>query len=331
MQLHEDAVANHPVIDALLAHVEGDTVPETYVSSHWRYHSHKTRVERHAGGLRLQADGFEVVSRMGIRGRLLHTLERWYYVPVTSRLPGFPEVWTVARHLVRDLSGDPNLTVLKSVCALSILEHHWSTHGLSPKTFALIGDGYGFLGALIRRRHPHVRIYCMDLQKILVFQVRTHRLADPTATITLLSRGDRRGSSDVTCVLPHEIEDVPEMIDCAINISSMFEMNAVSLASYFRFLRRRSTPTSHFYCVNGKQKKQLYGGDGVAFADYPWRPDDQMFLDGPCPYFRLWFSPSTRPGRRPEDGGPKVVGIRVPFVNYCGPTMHRLVHLAPQP
>ena len=319
-------ITDQSVIDALLKHAETGTIPQAYISSHWRYHGSRTLVEQGARGLRLEADGFEVVSRMSWKGRALHTAERWSYLPVTSRLPHFPAIWRAARQLVHDLSGDPNFTVLSSVCVLALLEHHWRSHELFPKTFALIGDGHGFLGALIRRwlGRP-IRVYCIDLSNVLIFQVQTHRLADPTARITLLSPERQDLSSDIICVLPHQIEAIPETIDCAINIRSMQEMNAFSIASYFSFLRRRSTPTSRFYCANVYNQKRLYGGDSVHFANYPWRPDDEMFVDEICPYFHHWFAPYTRPG------GPKVLGVRLPFVNAFGSVAHRLVRLASQP
>ena len=65
--------------------------------------------------------------------------------------------------------------------------------------------------------------------------------------------------------------------------------------------------------------------NGIVVSKSPWGPDDEIFLDGLCPYFRHWFAPYTRPG------GPSVLGVRVPFVNYWGPTIHRLVRLAPLP
>ena len=112
-------------------------------------------------------------------------------------------------------------------------------------------------------------------------------------------------------------------VDCAINIASMQEMNEFSIASYFMFLRRSTTPSSRFYCVN-RLRKDLPGGEVTSFKDYPWQEDDEVFIDGPCPYYAHFFGHPMLPK------GPRVLGVRVPFVNYFdGIMMHRLARLAP--
>ena len=106
--------------------------------------------------------------------------------------------------------------------------------------------------------------------------------------------------------------------------ASMQEMNEFSIASYFSFLRRRSSPSSRFYCAN-RLWKQLPGGEIASFNDYPWQEDDEIFFDGPCPYYTHFFARYTLAN------GPRVLG-RVPFINYCdGIHMHRLVRLVALP
>jgi hypothetical protein len=211
---------------------------------------------------------------------------------------------------------------MEAIGCLALLMDHWSSFKISPKTFALIGDGYGFLGALIRRHIPEVRVYCIDLPKILVFQARTHQLADGAATMSIVA-GKGVEPTQVVFVLPQYVEQVAESIDCGINIASMQEMNDASIGAYFDFLRRRSGPDSRFYCVN-RLRKTLPGGEITSFYDYPWLDRDEVFLDGPCPYYVYTL------GSRTSANGPKVMGVRIPFVNYLsGPIMHRLVRLAP--
>lgn len=202
-----------------------------------------------------------------------------------------------------------------------MLTDHWRRQGLTPSTFALIGDGEGFLGALIGRRHPATRLYYMDLPKQLVFQAATQERANPGRTLGVLSgRGDS-AEADSLFVSPADLEAIPESIDCAITIDSMQEMRASSIAAYFAFLRRRSAPTSHFYCVN-RVRKTLIGGETAVFHDYPWQPADTVWLDGPCPYHRWFLAPQTGPQ------GPRLCGLRIPFVNDWDPVWHRLARLA---
>jgi hypothetical protein len=124
-------------------------------------------------------------------------------------------------------------------------------------------------------------------------------------------------------VHPKYIELVPDEIDCAISFVSMQEMNPFSIASYFAFLRRRSTPRSRFYCVSRLQK-ELPGGEISSFFDYPWRAEDEVFIDGPCPYLTYFFDQCT------YASGPRLLGMRVPFINcWDGASWHRLARLAP--
>ena len=101
-------------------------------------------------------------------------------------------------------------------------------------------------------------------------------------------------------------------------------MSCRSIVGCFTWLRRRSHAQSRLYCVN-REEKALPGGEVRRFADYPWQPDDEVFLDGPCPYYTHYLSRSMRPR------GPTLLGLRVPFINYFdGPMRHRLVRLAPE-
>lgn len=104
----------------------------------------------------------------------------------------------------------------------------------------------------------------------------------------------------------------------------MQEMTRFSIETYFRFLRRRSQPQSRFYCVN-RARKTLVGGEVNEFAAYPWRPEDEVFLDGPCPYYTHYLAPYT------TACGPRILGLHLPCVNtFDGLHWHRLVRLAPE-
>lgn len=335
-------------LEELLEIIASDPLPEQDTSSHWRQHGSETVVERNGDRLVLKPSGFEVVMPMSFRGRALHGIERASYWPVTATLSSFRTIWNLARRLTGELGGHPNFYVLKSACALSVLADHWAAHRLSPVTFALIGDGQGFLGSLIRRYRPGARLYHIDLPKALAFQMRTHERNDPRVRMSLLadrpvtapaerpstglrtlspslSRDERsrKAQDDVVFVLPRAIEWITDSIDCAVNIASMGEMRDESIRHYFAFLRRRSTLVSRFYCVN-RDQKVLPGGELTQFDRYPWQPEDEIFLDGPCPYYTHFFTPKTLAH------GPRLLGMRIPYVNYFdGMLKHRLVRLAP--
>lgn len=310
----------NPVIEELLQIVEKDPLPAADTSSHWQLYGRDTTVERRGDELVLIGSGFGSIRVGGRVGRAARLFERLTYWPVITRLRSHRSVWKTTRRLADDLSVDLTFDVWRQSVVLGVLADHWTAYDLSPRTFALIGDGHGFLGALIRRQFPQSRVYCIDLPKMLVFQARTHELAERSASMSMMSTNSVRPTA-ITFVLPKDVEVISDQIDCAVSMASMQEMNDHSIASYFKFLRQRSTPSSRFYCVN-RLRKELPGGEVTNFEDYPWQEDDEVFIDGPCPYYTHYVS-------RTEPKGPRVLGVRVPFVNHFdGTIMHRLVHLA---
>lgn len=315
----------NPVIESLLDILETDPLPEAHTSSHWQHYGRDTIVERRGDDVVSVGSRSFSLYRPSIPTRFFHYFTRQSYRPVAEKCNSYPSIWQVAKRLARDLSAGLTFDVFKSTMALGLLAEHWAAHRLSPRTFALIGDGHGFLGALVRRYLSGSRVYSIDLPIMLVFQARTHEMADGQARLSLLSANGANTQTDVIFVLPQNIECIPDQIDCAINIASMQEMTDFSINSYFTFLRRRSTQHSRFYCVN-RLRKELLGGEVTSFHNYPWQENDEIFIDGPCPYYTHFFAPYTLPN------GPRVLGLRVPFVNYFdGILMHRLARLAPIP
>ncbi len=312
------------VMESLLEVIERDPLPDAYTSSYWKEFGRQAVIERRGGALTMRGVEFGAVYARNPVILGFHAVERLSYARLTRGLRSYPSVWRATKRLARELSFGLTFDVWKPAVVASLLLDHFTAHELRPRTFTVIGDGYGFLGALIRRMLPGVRIYCVDLPTTLLFQVRTHEAADPSARLALFD-GDRQAApGDVSFVLPQAVEQVPEAIDCAINIASMQEMNAFTVQTYFTFLRRRSTPRSRFYCVN-RLRKELPGGEVASFYEFPWRADDEIFLDEPCPFYTHFIAPYTRPQ------GPRWHGVRVPFVNHFdGVHMQRLVRLAPE-
>lgn len=309
------------IMESLRPIIEADALPEAHTSSHWRRYGAETQVEFRPEGLHLRGSGFHGIARPSLGGRALHLAEWWSYRAVRRGWRSFPRVWASTRRLARALGGGPGISTFTYAGALATLADHWQACDLAPRTAVVIGDGIGFFGALLRRIVPGVRLYCIDLPKLLVFQARTHGQADPQARLALLGSA-RWAEAEVVLVCPQDAERIPGPIDCAVNMASMQEMTPRSIADYFAFLRKRSAPGSRFYCVN-RAEKTLPGGEVIRFADYPWQADDEIFLDGPCPYYSHFFAPYTLPE------GPRVLGWRVPGWNAFGEHRHRLARLAP--
>ena len=322
----------NPVLESLVRVSESQPLPAAHTSSHWKAFGAQTVVRREGDSLFLKAAGFSGHSRASRAGSLLCGLERVCYARVTGVLQSWPQVWKGTGRLAKTLK--VSLTRHEWACAvvLSILQDHWIQQRLHPQRIALIGDGDGFLGALILRCFPKspLSIFSIDLPKALVFQAATFRAAFPDLILhaalpdgEVTDRPGDSGGSQVTLVHPDCTERIQGTIDCAVNVVSMQEMTPASVSGYFDFLRRRSGPQSHFYCVN-KLSNRLPGGEESHFMEYPWRSEDHFFLDEECPYLKFFLDLHAYPA------GPRLFGLRVPLVNrFSGVHWHRLVRLAP--
>ena len=311
-------------LTTLLEAAQADPLPDRHTSSHWKHYGQEVVAQVQEDELRLNAVGFSAVAPSSPFQRVLNVLEHLSYRPVTARYRSFAAIWPLAERLARRLGGAADFGVFKSAAVLSLLSDHWLDLRLQPKTFALIGDGFGFLGALIRELRPNAVLFNIDLPRMLVFQARTLERADPRATTGVLLPTGASSERQITFVPPDAIGGIPGPIDCAINIASMQEMNSTSVQGYFTFLRQRSGPDSRFYCLN-RARKEMPAGEVSEFLRYPWSDSDQVFIDEPCPFYRYFLAVHTR------RQGPTIAGRRLPFVNYFdGLHAHRLVHLSPE-
>jgi hypothetical protein len=101
------------------------------------------------------------------------------------------------------------------------------------------------------------------------------------------------------------------------------ERNQYSVLFCFSAPPQHAAVAVRFDCVN-RMRKQLPEGEVSAFAEYPWQGDDEVFIDGQCPFYSHFLAPYTLPN------GPRLFGVRIPYVNYFdGIHLHRLARLAP--
>jgi len=308
----------HPIIQKLQTSYSEDLLPAADTSSHWQQYGNLTKASISEDGPELEGVGFGDFKRTRFEW-LRSLIGRWYFRSVTSKIDSYSTVQAEARELASDLGIGFTYEAWRQAVSVAVLKDHWEERNLEPKTFALIGDGYGFCGALIRRIIPNTKLLQVDLPKILIFQVDTISRADPDAKLALLAESQ---DADVVFACPSAIESYSSGIDCAINMASMGEMTHRSILQYFDFLRKRSRDGSHFYCVN-RDSKTHPDGTVIRFDDYPWKETDETFLDGVCPYYTHYWS------SRGSSTGPRIAGLRIPYlVEFEGPLRHRLVRLA---
>lgn len=297
------------------------------ISSHWKQCSEKLKFRLGEKGIPDEVSGY------GFGDLELHRVpyKLLCYVFMASHLVNLAD----RQHLMRVLKGGLAICrrmglsfaqdAFRQVRSLALIETHLSSvHREKHLRVIIIGDGYGFFASLFRERHPNSTIVLIDLGKILVFQAYYCQKAHPDKVHQSVLDGGRLDLSKcdfVYCPAEFLTRVSQFKYDVAVNIASMQEMTKESLVGYFEFLRQHMVTDGLFYCCN-RERKVLIGGEIVEFREYPWHPKDVHLVDEGCPWHKYYASFTT------TSNGPRVLGMRVPFVNYYdGPTWHRLSRL----
>ena len=195
-----------------------------------------------------------------------------------------------AREMSRKMHLAFTQDTVRQLCTLELLRPYLRRDA----SVLIIGDGFGVLGGLVRTHYPSARICLVDLSFTLKEQQTRLTAAFGSRGFQFVHAGDIAELSQ-------------ERFDVAVNVASMQEMNPSEVARYFAFLRGRA---EIFYCCN-RESKTFPDGTRSVFAEYPWVRDDEILVDGPCPWHQFFFS------------------LRFPFIrHYDGVHLHRLVRLA---
>ena len=321
MQLSE---LPNPSLTESLFRKEAESLGHPQTSSHWvEMHKHTVAAveDQPAGTQELRLRGF------GFGNLRCHPLQ-WPLEQLTIwlnllRAQGRDDVvrgMNLLRNLFRKQPRDMRLQLTYDVVRQVLV---WTTiNKFLPKkkslTWCVIGDGYGVFSALIKAIYPEAKLYLIDLPKTLIFQTVYLQLMHPDASHSLAE--EERDTDFVYCAAPH-LPEVRGGIDVFVNVASMQEMTKRAIKGYFDFIRKAGGPGHLFYCCN-RVEKTLPDGEVVRFEEYPWSEEDTIYLDGICSYHRFFLHLRTRPQ------GPKVFGIRVPFINYYdGDVRHRVATL----
>lgn len=299
--------------------------PKTIASSHWKFYQEQIKVECH---------GDEIISLSGFGFGDMQN---------SSRISKIFSWITIASYMCQFINRNELLALMKKavalakkmglvfsydcfrqVCSLSLIMKNGKIR--EGKLHIInIGDGYGFLSALMKELFPNSLICLVDLGKTLLFQAHYCEKAHPECSHRLvLNLSERINGSDLGFLYcPAEyLEKLNELsFDIAINIASMQEMNEISIATYFNFLRNHMPSNNLFYCCN-REEKEMPGGEISNFSSYPWEKGDVHLVDEYCPW-HLYFLSCDR-----GKNGPQLFKIRIPFINYFdGPHRHRLTIL----
>ena len=230
----------------------------------------------------------------------------------------------IAAKVCRKTGLDPTFTVFRQVCSLELLHRNLPEELRTKRMHVLmIGDGIGMLSALFKAVFPNSTITMVDIGDTLFYQAYYLQKAYPDARHSLASEvTDFEETDFVYCPTEH-LETLDEFhFDVAVNIASMQEMNSHTISRYFQFLRTNLNVNNLFYCFN-RERKEMDDGEVSEFVNYPWLEADRYIINEYCPWPRFYL------GRTLARNGPRLLGVRVPLVNYYdGKFKHRLAILA---
>lgn len=305
---------------------QADQTPKDFVSSHWEQLHKQLRIETDQKKIKsLKGIGFGDLQNFSFPYRVFSWFTIVSYLFKLSGWAHIVKLMRVALDLVKRMGFPFTYDCFRQVCALSLILNYL------PKKKELrvlnIGDGYGFLSALIKEIIPEAKICLVDLGKTLLFQAHYCLKAHPQKKHALIVNGTeqeqiRYDADFIYCPAEELPQLAPLSFDLAINIASMQEMNERSIKYYFDFLRTNMKEENLFYCCN-RLEKRMPDGEVSRFFSYPWSSDDNDLIDETCSWYRHFFSIHK------AKMGPKIFKWRVPFVNYFdGMIRHRLTILS---
>lgn len=318
------------VLQLYKQYYSAEGTPNNFVSSHWKHYHKKISIEIEDNEIKaLSGAGFgDISSKIRVQ-----TFFDWFtiisYLTYSKHKHNKKELLLLiktAMRVARRMSFVFSYDFFRQVCSLHLL---MSNLKMDKKMKILaIGDGYGFLSALIKQAYPGSSIFLVDLGKTLLFQAHYCGKAYPEYSHALVSVSNKeekeKGIRDADFIYcPAELLERLNGIsfDVAINVASMQEMNQETISGYFDFLRQNLQPENIFYCCN-REMKEMPGGEVSRFLSYPWHEKDINLIDELCPWHQIFYSVHTL------RNGPKFGKIRIPFINYFdGIHRHRLTIL----
>ena len=279
------------------------------VSDHWIQFGSKTKmvISNDEKYIHINPVGFDDYKKSNILNNFLN-------IPVKIYLKKYRK--QLNKKIYEKLLNAINLQgrVLSFNCfkqALSLNKILENDVDLNSSKIAIIGDGNGFLGILLKLLFPKIKIVQINLGKILLFDY----LFSANSMIfdklnIVLKKNDYINDSDCYFVPSNLVADIsPKDIDIFFNIASMQEMKPVIIKKYFDLMRSQNTRKTFFYCCN-RINKILSDGSNSSFDNYNWIENDKIIFDENC----FWYNqaPMSRP----------------PFIKkFDGPHKHKYVEL----
>lgn len=299
--------------------------PDAASSSHWSLH-HSEFVSQDSGARLAGLRGFGTNSKRSFVRRAAHSVMLAPYRRFIPDQQDFAVNLKLLREVARRHDRTLDLDMYRQALTLTHIQRRVPVARKSDGFWAVIGDGFGVLSALILLRYTRSRVALFNLDRTLLVDLvfLRHVLGeDFDRNVSLvrsedeledalagLSGGWRPRVLAFRAQDQHLLGHVP--VEVVTNVVSMQEMRSADIDGYFSAMRRVAAQHEvHFYCCN-REEKELPDGSVIRFQDYPWSAKDQILTDELCPWHQTYYA------MRPPS-----------YRRYDGPIRHRLVRVAP--
>ena len=324
---------NYPALEELYRQyyenvVTDESADSSHISSHWQIYRKAShiKIDRDGNLVHLEGKGFGGYEQVRLSKRAAGYLCCMLHFLRSGKKPLMFTLSREALSLVKKIPFNRHYLsydLFRQIDALSTIMSNCQVSQDERITVLIIGDGFGFLSALVKSVYPRAQIILVDIGSTLLFQCLYLQALNPDRVhhVVGCDLENARALSE-TDFLYCPAEKLDQLryrnYKFAINVCSMQEMHKAEIERYFRHLRVHGGPDSRFYCCN-RESKVLPDGEKVEFEAFPWLASDQHIIDGYPSVYRFWVSAKLK------GNGPRVCGIRVPFLDGPdGPIRHRL-------
>jgi len=253
------------------------------VSSHWDNYFKKFKIEKKNNKF--------IISSIGLFSQAKNKIDLIKILFIKINLYFFIKKYKLNKKIVQNAKKlnkiiGVNLTfdVVKNFFIYDILNNYSLIN--NNKTICVIGDGYGYLGQLIKYIYKDIKIIYINLGINLFIDSYLFSLAFKKE-IPLLLNNDNINQIEQSSVIFLEAENMHLLknidINLFISVASMQEMNFSTINNYFEIFRQNNSQ-SFFYCCNRVSKK-LNDATIINFDDYPWNANDKIIFEEDCEWY----------------------------------------------
>lgn len=274
-----------PIIESLYERRFVQNNESVVTSSHWKeIGGHEVTRDKN-GKLELNGIGFGYFRPISIRNKAYFAAElgltRW----LELKHQADQEIKICALKICKATNRLYDFDCLKQL--LSAQRIHAAKSIQEFETVCIIGDGYGFMGSLLKKHWPHLRIVSVNLGRTLLFDVHFTEKAFPHASFKLLQKNDFMLNCDFNFLEAENYELIKELkIDLFINIASMQEMDNYTINNYFQYIKGSKAEKKYFYCCN-RIEKSLPDGQITRIDQYPWA-GWKMYFNELCSWYQAF-------------------------------------------